>query len=135
MPHRRLQERHDRWNPEPPEHTQPWGGWTTHEIQTLRLHFARLARYLEDVTDELDRRALMIEAEQKAARDSWGTLIRSLLSNPTLPYFGAPRRAPLGHLAEQGTKGRARDRQVHAHKVIGWSVFCASAAFAVIMVA
>lgn len=89
MPHRRLQERHDRWNPEPPEHTQPWGGWTTHEIQTLRLHLHDLQDILRDVTDELDRRALMIEAEQKAARDSWGTLIRSLLSNPTLPYFGA----------------------------------------------
>ena len=87
MPHRRLQQRQDRWNPEPPEHTQPWGGWTTHEIQTLRLHLHDLQDILRDVTDELDRRALMIEAEQKAHRESWGHLFKALLSNPALPYF------------------------------------------------
>ena len=42
---------------------------------------------LRDVTDELDRRALMIEAEQKAHRESWGHLFKALLSNPALPYF------------------------------------------------
>ena len=89
MPHRRLQDRTDQWHPEPPHHIQPWGGWTTHEIQALRRRLHDLQTILEAVTDELDRRALMIEAEQKAAQDSWNTLIRSVLSNPTLPYFAA----------------------------------------------
>lgn len=89
MPHRRLPPQHDTWHPPPPAHSEPWSGWTTHEIQTLRQRLHDLQIILQDVTDELDKHTLMIEAEQKAARDSWGTLIRSLLSNPTLPYFGA----------------------------------------------
>ena len=47
-----------------------------HELQSI----------LEEVTDELDRRSYLIEAEKEAARDSWASLI---MSNPALPYFGA----------------------------------------------
>jgi len=87
MPHRRLPPQHDTWHPPPPAHSEPWSGWTTHEIQTLRLHLHDLQDILQDVTDELDRRALMIEAEQKAQQESWGHMVKALLSNPALPYF------------------------------------------------
>lgn len=87
MPHRRLPPQHDTWHPPPPAHSEPWSGWTTHEIQTLRLHLHDLQDILQDVTDELDRRALMIEVEQKAQQESWGHMVKALLSNPALPYF------------------------------------------------
>lgn len=88
MSHRRLPDRTDQWHPEPPPHTHPWGIWTTHELRALRTRLSELQNILEEVTDELDRRAYLIEAE-KAQRDSWASLLKGLLSNPALPYFGA----------------------------------------------
>lgn len=89
MPHRRLPDRTDQWHPEPPPHTHPWGIWTTHELRALRTRLSELQTILEEVTDELDRMAYLIEAEKQAAKDSWGAFGRALLSNPTVPYFGA----------------------------------------------
>lgn len=87
--HRRMQERTDQWHPEPPPHTHPWGVWTTHELRALRTRLHELQTILEEVTDELDRRSYLIEVEKEAARDSWTTLLKGLMSNPALPYFGA----------------------------------------------
>lgn len=89
MPHRRLKDRADQWHPEPPPHTHPWGVWTTHELRALRQRLHELQTILEEVTDELDRRAWMIQAEKEAAQDSWASIIKAILSNPTLPYFAA----------------------------------------------
>ena len=83
-----MPDRQDHWSPEPPEHTQPWGGWITHENQASKQQLIDLRNILLDVIEELDRRALMIEAEQKAHQESWGHLFKALLSNPALPYFG-----------------------------------------------
>lgn len=88
MPHR--PQHYDPWNPPPPEHIQPWSGWATHEMRDLsrRLHDFQII--LQDVTEELDRRALMIEAEKKARKDRSGlAILTALFSNPALPYFGA----------------------------------------------
>jgi hypothetical protein len=76
-----------RWNPLPPEHTQPWGGWATHEMISLRARLADLQQLLEEVTDEMDRRADLIEAEKK--NKTALTLLTALLANPALPYFAA----------------------------------------------
>ena len=65
---------------------------------------AELQNILEEVTDELDRRAYLIEAE-KAQRDSWASLIKGLLSNPALPYFGALGALMLATWASGDRKG------------------------------
>lgn len=77
-----------RWNPQPPEHTQPWGGWATHEMIHLRARLVDLQQRLEEVLDEMDRRALLIEAEKRKSTSVMALLI-ALASNPALPYFAA----------------------------------------------
>lgn len=90
MSHRRPPSHQPSWNPPPPEHIQPWSGWATHEMRDLSRRLHDFQDILKDVTDELDRRALMIEAEQKAKKHRSGlALLTALLSNPALPYFGA----------------------------------------------
>lgn len=76
----------ERWNPSPPDSTQPWGGWATHEMITLRAQLSDLQRLLEEVTDELDRRADLIERERKT---SLMAFLTALAGNPVLPYFAA----------------------------------------------
>lgn len=78
-----------RWNPQPPPHTEPWGGWATHEMIDLRARLHDLQRLLEEVTDELDRRADLIEAERKAKLKPALPILSSIASNPALPYFAA----------------------------------------------
>lgn len=86
---KRLPDRTDQWNPEPPHHTQPWGGWTTHEILSLRRRLHDLQSILEEVTDELDRRALMIEAEAKSKDRHIMYWLQVILSSPTTPYLAS----------------------------------------------
>ena len=90
MSHERLKDRTDHWHPAPPHHTQPWGGWTTHEILSLRRRLHDLQTILESVTDELDRRALMIEAEAKHKETrhalQW---LQIIMSSPMTPYLAS----------------------------------------------
>lgn len=88
--HKRLQDRTDQWHPVPPTHIHPWGEWTTHEIKSLRTRLHDLQLLLESVTDELDRRALMIEAEAKSKETRhvlhW---LQVIMSSPTTPYLAS----------------------------------------------
>jgi hypothetical protein len=55
----------------------------------LRAHLHDLQRLLEDVTDEMDRRADLIDAERKAKALASRPILSSIASNPALPYFAA----------------------------------------------
>lgn len=92
MPDRlkKLRHRHGHgWTPPPPDHTQPWGGWATHEMMDLRAQLVDLQDHIQDVTDELDRRALLIAAEREQRERLYSVALRSILSSPVLPYCAA----------------------------------------------
>lgn len=77
------------WAPDPPPHTHPWGGWATHEIRSLSARLHALQNILEEVTDELDRRALLIEAEAKAKQRPALHWLQVVLSSPSTPYLAS----------------------------------------------
>lgn len=87
--HRKIKQDRASWSPPPPDHTQPWGGWATHEMHQLRARLHDLQTVLEDVTDEMDRRAMLIDAERKARAPTFLSLVGALASNPVVPYCGA----------------------------------------------
>ena len=81
--------RPNHWAPKPPHHTHPWGGWATHEIKSLSAQLHALQDILQEVTDELDRRALMIEAESKAKDRNVLHWLQVVMSSPTTPYLAS----------------------------------------------
>lgn len=59
------------WSPPPPPHSQPWADYVGHNLHTLHFRVHESQQVIAEIQAELERRAMYVEARERAAVPAW----------------------------------------------------------------